>query len=116
MVKLLWYLRGYWAVEITGAAPEWMLNRLSSARIPFWNLRRPDAFTLQLCIFPRDLTAVEHLAEKAMCRVEQSRQMGFFAAGRRCSAQAGPADPSDFVTGNDRICPEFSPVLQRQRQ
>ena len=65
MNRLYWYLSGYWMLEITGASPEWVLNGLTEKRIPFWSLNWLDEFTVQLCVFRRDLDAVENTVQRA---------------------------------------------------
>ena len=71
MNRLWRFLRGYWDLELTGASPDWVLNRLTQQRIPFWNIRRLDAFTVRISVFPRDIPAVKAQAEKAMCQYEE---------------------------------------------
>ena len=76
MNKLFWYLRGFWIVEITGATPGWILNRLTRKRIPFWGVTWLDDFTLRLSVFPRDLPAVRQAADAAMCDMRDASMMG----------------------------------------
>ena len=76
MNRFWWFLRGYWIVELTGASPDWALNRLMQQRIPFWNIQWPDRWTVRICIFPRDLDAVRSAAEQAMCEIRDSSEMG----------------------------------------
>ena len=76
MNKLFWYLRGFWIVEITGAAPGWILNRLTRNRIPFWGVTWIDDFTLRLSVFPGDLPAVRQAADAAMCDMRDASVMG----------------------------------------
>ncbi len=76
MDRVIWYLRGYWIVEIMGATPGWILNRLTEKRIPFWDVTWLDPFTLRISIFPKDLTAVRQAAEAAMCEVRDASIMG----------------------------------------
>ena len=76
MNRLWRFLRGYWDLELTGASPDWVLNRLTQQRIPFWNIRRLDAFTVRISVFPRDIPAVKAQAEKAMCQVEDAEAQG----------------------------------------
>ena len=62
-------LRGYLEIRIEGGSPEWCLNRLTAAQIPFWGMRAPDAFTACIFIYPSDYEAVRNLAERATCSV-----------------------------------------------
>ena len=77
MNRLWRFLRGYWDLELTGASPDWVLNRLTQQRIPVWNICRLDAFTVRISVFPRDIPAVKAQAEKAMCQVEDAEAQGF---------------------------------------
>lgn len=76
MNRVWWYLRGYWIVELTGASPDWALNRLTEKRIPFWDMQWLDEFTVRISIFPRDLEVVRQTAEQAMCLLQDSTEMG----------------------------------------
>lgn len=76
MNSVWWFLHGYWIVELTGASPDWALNRLTQLRIPFWSVRWLDDFTVRLHLFPRDLHAAETAAEKAMCRLNTVEETG----------------------------------------
>ena len=76
MNRLWYFLRGYWDVELKGASPDWALNCMTQQRIPFWNIRRPDSFTVLVSVFPRDIPAVKTQAEKSMCQVEDAASQG----------------------------------------
>lgn len=82
MNRLWSYLGGYWEVELTGATPEWVLNRLTRARIPFWDLRWLDPFTLRLRIFCRDLEGLQQAAQQAQCQAETVGNAGLRYAVR----------------------------------
>jgi len=76
MNRLFWYICGYWRVKISGAAPEWVLNRLTASRIPFWDLHWLDAFTLEISIFRQDLRLTEQTSVLSQCEVQQIEEIG----------------------------------------
>jgi len=59
---LIRYVRGYTAVQVTGAYPERFANVLSKEGIPFWNLHRKGK-ALRLNIFTRDQKRTASLAD-----------------------------------------------------
>ena len=77
MNRIWLYFRGYWTLELCGASPDWALNGLISARIPFWNVLWIDAFTVRINVFSRDQNMAERIAEKAMCTAKISQEQGF---------------------------------------
>lgn len=70
------FLRGYCVLTVTGGSTEWLLNRLTHRRIPFWGLTTRDAFTIQFCVFAQDCAAVSALSERVGCEVVLSNQNG----------------------------------------
>ena len=67
MLKLIYFLRGYVILEFCGASPEWVLNRLTTAKVAFWDVQWIDSLTLRVKVFRnREATACA-LAEAAMC-------------------------------------------------
>lgn len=76
MNRIIWFLRGYLILEITGASPEWALNRLTEGRIPFWKTVWLDEFTLRIAILQKDLDAAQRQIEGAMCRSVCIQQHG----------------------------------------
>ena len=67
MVKLWYALRGYTVMEICGASPGWALNRLTQAKIAFWDVIWLDALTLRLKVFRGKEKKTAALAQQAMC-------------------------------------------------
>lgn len=67
MLRLIYFLRGFVILEFCGASPEWVLNRLTEARVAFWDIQWIDSLTLRVKVFrDKQLTACT-LAEAAMC-------------------------------------------------
>ena len=67
MNRLIWFLKGFLTLRITGASPQWMMNRLAEKGIAFWDVCWLDPFTLRLCVFKKDREKAERCAAKAMC-------------------------------------------------
>lgn len=67
MNNLIWYLKGFLTLKITGASPQWALNRFAEEGIAFWDVCWQDDFTLRLCVFKKDGSKAEECAVKAMC-------------------------------------------------
>lgn len=76
MIRIWRYIRGYHRLILTGASPDWMLNRLSKQRIPFWDIVWINPFTVGICVFHRDLPCVEDAAVKAGCQLEHVSRNG----------------------------------------
>ena len=77
MNRLIWFLRGYLTLKITGASPQWMMNKLAEEGVAFWDVFWIDAFTLRLCVFKKDEARARCCAEKAMCDLVLHRETGF---------------------------------------
>ena len=77
-------LLGEYLVEISGAAPERCLNRLTGKDIPFRRLRRTDEFRLQIRLRIRDWDRAEReiLAVSAPRRFWRSTAL---SGGSPCS-------------------------------
>lgn len=95
MKKLINRLRGCRRWRITGDFPERMLNLCGLRRLPFWQLRRVDEFTVE---FSAPLSAsrqVEELAARAGCTARGLKRYGLgadvAALGRRWGFVAGLA-------------------------
>ena len=67
MWRVIWYVQGYARVQLHGASPEWVLARLSAARIAFLKPVRRDDFTIELLLLRKDLPKAAQAAQKAMC-------------------------------------------------
>lgn len=77
MKKITDWLFGYFRMTVTGAAPNWYLNRLTKAVIPFWDICWADEFTVTISVCRRDLDAVTRLATAAMCQTQAVYERGF---------------------------------------
>ncbi len=80
MREVIWFLRGYLILKITGASPSWALNRLAGARIPFWRVAWQDSFTVEICVLRRDREKAAAAIESAMCDHQSLREVGARAA------------------------------------
>ncbi len=82
---MLKILRGYAEIRITGASPEDCLNRMTRADLPFWQLRREDAFSMICRIYLSQLPLVEEAARRSQCAVEVvfRRGLSVWAEGLR---------------------------------
>ena len=69
MWRAVWYVLGFCRVRVTGASPEWILERLAQLRVAVVEPVRIDAFTLEFLTLRRSLARVELAAHKAMCDV-----------------------------------------------
>ena len=63
-------------LEITAAAPELVLNRLTREQLPFWGLLRKDPFTVEITVRRRDLEAAEKWVTCAMGESKLLRETG----------------------------------------
>ena len=73
MWRVIWFFLGVTRLQVTGASPEWCLQRLAKARVPFHFCGKPDAFTAGIWILRRDDARVTRLVRAAgfECRVEE---------------------------------------------
>lgn len=76
MKKITDWLFGYFRITVTGAAPNWYLNRLTKAAIPFWNICWTDEFCVTISVCRRDLDAATKLATASMCQTEAVYERG----------------------------------------
>jgi len=76
MRELVLYLRGYCELQITGASPQWALNRLTECNIAFWRVVWIDAVTVRLRVLTRDLKRAQMQAASAMCDTALLRATG----------------------------------------
>lgn len=76
MWRVIWYVQGYARVQLHGASPEWVLARLSAARIAFLKPVRRDDFTIELLLLRKDLPKAAQAAQKAMCELEILQETG----------------------------------------
>ena len=54
MWRVIWFFLGVSRLSITGASPEWCMQRLAKARIAFHFCAKPDDFTAEVWILRRD--------------------------------------------------------------
>ncbi len=80
MWRIIWFFTGYCRVQITGASPQWALNRLAEARIAFRRMNKTDAFTIELVLPAKDILRARAVCERAMCQLTLLRQYGFSQA------------------------------------
>ena len=76
MWRAVWYVLGFCRVRVTGASPEWILERLAQLRVAVIDPVRIDAFTLEFLTLRRSLARVELAACKAMCDVTGVQEYG----------------------------------------
>lgn len=69
MKKLYNLARGTVRLEINGAEPEAMLNRLCDKSIEFWDAQSCDGFSLVLTAHSSDLTEIRNSAVKNNCEI-----------------------------------------------
>ena len=53
MWRVIWFFLGVSRLSITGASPEWCMQRLAKARIAFHFCAKPDDFTAEIWILRR---------------------------------------------------------------
>lgn len=83
MPRLSEILRGSVRVEVSGAAPQRLLNAMSEADMPFWDAVPQDAFTIRLGLYSRDLRDAKALASRCQCELKLLRESGAPVVKRR---------------------------------
>ena len=76
-------LRGSVRAEVSGAAPQRLLNAMSEADMPFWDAVPQDAFTIRLGLYSRDLRDAKALATRCQCELKLLRESGAPVVKRR---------------------------------
>ncbi len=76
-------LRGSVRAEVSGAAPQRLLNAMSEADMPFWYAVPQDAFTIRLGLYSRDLRDAKALASRCQCELKLLRESGVPVVKRR---------------------------------
>ena len=76
-------LRGSVRVEVSGAAPQRLLNAMSEADMPFWDAVPQDAFPTRLGLYSRDLRDAKALATRCQCELKLLRESGAPVVKRR---------------------------------
>ena len=77
MWRVIWFFLGVTRLSVTGASPEWCLQRLAKARIPFHFCEKPDDFTVEILILRRDEARTECLVHMGGCDSAVSERGGF---------------------------------------
>ena len=77
MWRVIWFFLGVTRLQVTGASPEWCLQRLAKARVPFHFCGKPDAFTAGIWILRRDEARVTRLVRAAGCECHVEERGGF---------------------------------------
>ena len=77
MWRVIWFFLGVTRLQVTGASPEWCLQRLAKARVPFHFCGKPDAFTAGIWILRRDEARVTRLVRAAGCECHVEERSGF---------------------------------------
>lgn len=77
MWRIIWFFMGYCRVRISGASPEWALNKLSQARIAFRDMKKIDDFTIELLLPVKDITRAQATCVRAMCELVEVKRYGF---------------------------------------
>ena len=83
MPRLSEILRGSVRVEVSGAAPQRLLNAMSEADMPFWDAVPQDAFTIRLGLYSRNLRNAKALATRCQCELKLLRESGAPVVKRR---------------------------------
>lgn len=83
MRKFAQFLRGSVRVEVTGAAPERLLNALAGRDVRFWQGECVDALTLRLGLYTRDLPLARSLTARCQCELKVLRERGVPLVRRR---------------------------------
>jgi similar to stage IV sporulation protein len=76
MWKFIWLFLGFCRVRITGASPQWALNRFAGERIAFRDTKKTDDFTIETSLLLRDLPRAAAAAERGMCDLSVLEKLG----------------------------------------
>ncbi len=77
MWRVIWFFMGFSRAHITGASPQWALNKLSDARIAFRGMKKIDDFTIELLLPTKDIVRAQNVCERAMCQLQEQSRYGF---------------------------------------
>lgn len=87
MKRFFDFIRGTAVVQLSGAEPQRCLNRFASERLPFWDVKLVDDYTLTCRVYRRDLEFAARQAGRAMCTCTILRHEGlrreFYGLRRR---------------------------------
>lgn len=76
MTEFVQKLLGSCRLEITAAAPEMVLNRLTREELPFWGLQRKDPFIVEITVRRQDLEEAQKLVACAMGEARILKETG----------------------------------------
>lgn len=77
MWRVIWFFLGVSRLSITGASPEWCMQRLAKARIAFHFCAKPDDFTAEVWILRRDEACAAQLVRMGGCDCAVIERGGF---------------------------------------
>lgn len=77
MWRVIWFFLGVSRLSITGASPEWCMQRLAKARIAFHFCAKPDDFTAEVWILRRDEARAAQLVRMGGCDCAVIERGGF---------------------------------------
>ena len=79
MWRVIWFFLGVSRLSITGASPEWCMQRLAKARVAFHFGAKPDDFTAEVWVLRRDEARAAQLIRMGGCDCEVLEHGGFAA-------------------------------------
>ena len=79
MWRVIWFFLGVSRLSITGASPEWCMQRLAKARVAFHFGAKPDEFTAEVWVLQRDEARAAQLIRMGGCDCEVLEHGGFAA-------------------------------------
>ena len=79
MWRVIWFFLGVSRLSITGASPEWCMQRLAKARIAFHFCAKPDDFTAEIWILRRDEAHAAQQIRMGGCDCAVLERSGFSA-------------------------------------
>ena len=97
MWRVIWFFLGASRLSITGASPEWCMQRLAKARIAFHFCAKPDDFTAEVWILRRDEARAAQLVRMGGCDCAVIERGGFstvFGGLRKLGVGFGTYGPS----------------------
>lgn len=76
MSKVADIIKGTVRAELIGAFPETVLNACALGAVELWDLECPDAYTIRVTVYERQLSELERIAEKSMCSFSVLKRRG----------------------------------------
>ena len=83
MWRVIWFFLGVSRLSITGASPEWCMQRLAKARVAFHFGAKPDEFTAEVWVLRRDEARAAQLIRMGGCDCEVLEHAVFGGLGKR---------------------------------